>query len=48
MVGKRGLVLGEQRLTQAGITDNDRGFELVAKPAQVFFLVFVKIHGREV
>jgi hypothetical protein len=48
MVVERGFVFGKHRLTQAGIADNNEWFELMAEAAQVLFLVFAEIHGREV
>ena len=45
---ERRFVFGEHRVAQAGIADHDQRFELVTEAAQVLFLVFTEIHGREV
>ena len=46
MVIERGLILGEQRVAEAGVAHHDQRLELVAEAAQVLLLVFTEVHGR--
>ena len=45
---QRRFEFGENRFAEPGIADHDQGLELVAQAAEMFFLVFAKVHGREV
>jgi hypothetical protein len=48
MVRERRFELRPNGIGQAGIADEDQGFEGMAKATQVFFLGFGKRHGRGV